>query len=92
VVLRAGCNSLRLLVVSGLTRLIAVLDQTERGSAIGRSDMTLPQIIVDLMKLLFDMEVPAAICTMVLAGISCGTGRRRELPAGGGFSGGRFGR
>src|SRR6266436_3910805 len=32
--------------------------------------MTLPQIIVDLMKLLFDMAVPAAICTMVLAGIA----------------------
>ncbi len=32
--------------------------------------MTLPQIIVDLLKLLFDMAVPAAICTMVLAGIA----------------------
>jgi len=32
--------------------------------------MTLPQIIADLMKLLFDMAVPAAICTMVLAGIA----------------------
>jgi hypothetical protein len=32
--------------------------------------MTLPQIIVDLMKLLFDMAVPAAICTMILAGIA----------------------
>src|SRR5258707_11137450 len=32
--------------------------------------MTLPQIIVDLMKLLFDMAVPSAICTMVLAGIA----------------------
>lgn len=32
--------------------------------------MTLPQILVDLMKLLFDMAVPAAICTMVLAGIA----------------------
>src|SRR3954453_14545287 len=31
--------------------------------------MTLPQIIVDLMKLLFDMAAPAAMCTMVLAGI-----------------------
>ena len=30
--------------------------------------MTLPQILVDLMKLLFDMAVPVAICTMVLAG------------------------
>lgn len=32
--------------------------------------MTLPQIIVDLMKLLFDIAVPAAICAMVLAGIA----------------------
>ena len=32
--------------------------------------MTLPQIIVDLMKLLFDMAVPTAMCTMVLAGIA----------------------
>jgi len=32
--------------------------------------MTLPQIIADLMKLLFDMAVPAAICTMVMAGIA----------------------
>ena len=32
--------------------------------------MTLPQILVDLMKLLFDIAVPAAMCTMVLAGIA----------------------
>jgi hypothetical protein len=32
--------------------------------------MTVPQILVDLMKLLFDLAVPAAICTMVLAGIA----------------------
>lgn len=32
--------------------------------------MTLPQIVDDLMKLLLDMAVPAAICTMVLAGIA----------------------
>ena len=32
--------------------------------------MTMPQIIVDLMKLLFDLAVPSAICTMVLAGIA----------------------
>jgi hypothetical protein len=32
--------------------------------------MTLPQIVVDLLTLLFDMAVPAAICTMVLAGIA----------------------
>src|ERR1700691_4779561 len=32
--------------------------------------MMLPQIMVDLLILLFDMAVPAAICTMVLAGIA----------------------
>jgi hypothetical protein len=32
--------------------------------------MTLPQIIVDLLTLLFDMAVPGAVCTMVLAGIA----------------------
>jgi hypothetical protein len=32
--------------------------------------MTLPQIIVDLLTLLFDLAVPAASCTMVLAGIA----------------------
>ncbi len=30
----------------------------------------LPQILVDVMKLLFDMAVPGAICTMVLAGVA----------------------
>jgi len=32
--------------------------------------MTLPEIIVDLLTLLFDLAVPAAVCTMVLAGIA----------------------
>jgi hypothetical protein len=32
--------------------------------------MTLPQIIVDLLTLLFDLAVPVAVCTMVLAGIA----------------------
>jgi hypothetical protein len=32
--------------------------------------MALPQVIVDLLTLLLDMAVPAAICTMVLAGIA----------------------
>lgn len=36
----------------------------------GAQAMTLPQIIVDLLTLLFDLAVPAAICTMVLAGIA----------------------
>lgn len=32
--------------------------------------MTLPQVLVDIMKLLFDLAVPVAICTMVLAGMA----------------------
>lgn len=32
--------------------------------------MTLPQILVDIMRLLFDLAVPVAICTMVLAGMA----------------------
>ncbi len=47
--------------------------------------MTLPQIIVDLMKLLFDMAVPAAICTMVLAGIALRQEGGVNFQAGGHF-------
>jgi hypothetical protein len=47
--------------------------------------MTLPQIIVDLMKLLFDMAVPAAICTMVLAGIALRQEGGVNFQAGGRF-------
>jgi hypothetical protein len=32
--------------------------------------MTLPQIISELLKLLFDLAIPAAVCTMVLAGLA----------------------
>ena len=32
--------------------------------------MTIPQILAELMELLFDMAVPAAICTMTLAGLA----------------------
>lgn len=32
--------------------------------------MTLPPILVDLMKLLFDLAAPAAICALVLAGVA----------------------
>jgi hypothetical protein len=32
--------------------------------------MTIPHLLADLMQLLFDMAVPAAMCTMVLAGLS----------------------
>jgi hypothetical protein len=47
--------------------------------------MTQPQIIVDLMKLLFDMAVPAAICTMVLAGIALRREGGVNFQNGGGF-------
>src|SRR5258706_13414248 len=47
--------------------------------------MTLPQIIADLMKLLFDMAVPAAICTMVLAGIALRQEGGVNFQAGGRF-------
>ena len=47
--------------------------------------MTLPQIIVDLMKLLFDLAVPAAICAMVLAGIALRREGGVNFVAGGGF-------
>lgn len=32
--------------------------------------MTVPQLLVDLLQLLFDMAVPGAMCTMVLAGLA----------------------
>src|SRR5271167_4940867 len=47
--------------------------------------MTLPQIIVDLLTLLFDMAVPAAICTMVLAGIALRQEGGVNFEAGGRF-------
>ena len=47
--------------------------------------MTLPQIIVDLMKLLFDLAVPSAICTMVLAGIALRREGGLSFEAGGHF-------
>jgi len=48
--------------------------------------MTLPQIIVDLMKLLFDLAVPAAICALVLAGIALRREGGVNFVSGGGFS------
>ena len=47
--------------------------------------MTLPQIIVDLLTLLFDMAVPAAMCTMVLAGIALRQEGGVNFQAGGRF-------
>jgi hypothetical protein len=32
--------------------------------------MTIPQLLTDLLQLLFDMAVPAAMCTMALAGLA----------------------
>ena len=47
--------------------------------------MTQPQIIVDLMKLLFDLAVPAAICAMVLAGMALRREGGVNFVSGGGF-------
>jgi hypothetical protein len=47
--------------------------------------VTLPQIIVDLMKLLFDLAVPSAICTMVLAGLALRREGGLDFQAGGHF-------
>src|SRR2546422_9668958 len=47
--------------------------------------MTLPQIIVDLMRLLFAMAVPAAICTMVRAGVALRQEGGVNFQAGGRF-------
>src|SRR3982074_708499 len=47
--------------------------------------MTLPPIIVDLLTLLFDMAVPVAICTMVLAGIALRQEGGVNFQAGGRF-------
>jgi hypothetical protein len=49
------------------------------------SPVTLPQIIVDLMKLMFDLAVPSAICTMVLAGIALRREGGLDFQAGGHF-------
>src|SRR6266567_1457298 len=47
--------------------------------------MTLPQIIVDLLTLLFDMAVPAVICTMVVSGIALRQEGGVNFEAGGRF-------
>jgi hypothetical protein len=51
----------------------------------GCEQMMLPQIVADLMKLLFDMAVPAALCTMVLAGIALRQEGGVNFQAGGKF-------
>jgi hypothetical protein len=40
------------------------------GSRFEEKTMTMPQFLADLLQLLFDMAVPAAMCTMVLAGLA----------------------
>src|SRR5579863_9177107 len=47
--------------------------------------MTLPQILVDLMKLLFDVAVPSAVCTMLMAGIALRREGGVNFQTGGGF-------
>lgn len=47
--------------------------------------MTVPQFLVDLISLLLDMAVPAAMCTMVLAGIALRREGGVNFQAGGSF-------
>jgi len=47
--------------------------------------MTVPQILLDLMQLLFDIALPAAMCTMVLAGLALRQEGGVNFQAGGDF-------
>src|SRR5579864_1729097 len=47
--------------------------------------MTIPQILSDLLTLLFDLAVPAAMCTMVLAGLALRQEGGINFQAGGDF-------
>src|ERR1700749_4032610 len=47
--------------------------------------MTIPQILVDLLQLLFDLAVPGAMCTMVLAGVALRQESGMNFEAGGIF-------
>jgi hypothetical protein len=47
--------------------------------------MTMPQILVDLLQLLFDMAVPAAVCTMAMAGVALRQESGVNFEAGGRF-------
>ena len=47
--------------------------------------MTIPQLLVDLLQLLFDVAVPAAMCTMVLAGVALRQEGGVNFEAGGKF-------
>jgi hypothetical protein len=47
--------------------------------------MTIPQLLVDLLQLLFDLAAPGAICTMVLAGVALRQESGVNFEAGGRF-------
>ena len=47
--------------------------------------MTIPQLLADLLQLLFDLAVPAAMCTMVLAGLALRQESGVNFEIGGGF-------
>lgn len=47
--------------------------------------MTVPQVLIDLMQLLFDIALPAAMCTMVLAGLKLRQEGGVNFQAGGDF-------
>jgi hypothetical protein len=47
--------------------------------------MTIPQLLVDLLQLLFDLAAPGAICTMMLAGVALRQESGVNFEAGGRF-------
>lgn len=47
--------------------------------------MTIPQLLIDLLQLLFDLAAPGAICTMVLAGVALRQEGGVNFEAGGRF-------
>jgi len=47
--------------------------------------MTIPQILVDLLQLLFDLSVPASVCTLALAGLALRRESGVNFEAGGQF-------
>src|SRR5216683_4804170 len=47
--------------------------------------MTIPQLLIDLLQLLFDLAAPGAICTMVLAGVALRQESGVNFEAGGRF-------
>src|SRR5947207_14248638 len=58
----------------------------DSGRAVARKRyVTLPQILVDLMKLLLDLAAPSAICALVLAGIALRREGGTDFVAGGNF-------